>query len=475
MEYPIPVALKSQNVCQSCRIGKQRCDKSLPSCSRCVSKLICCNYAGIDAPAQARYPYPGRAVGATTTPSLLHRRCCLDLSDHGARELLEAVRADNGFFNLAHLINRILEAAKITATSLMDEYFATIHTWLPIIDKDQFRSRLLSWPETGDAALSTLMWSFHLITRRPCADNHHSINNLLYRTTKQIFMLQASGDATLELLQAGLIVTYYACGHGLLQDAHVTLATCLAIAQLIGLDFEGMSDPSELDNERSACWWAIILLDRTKALSSLTNPMPLVLQPHLGFDTESPASYLASSRAKRSFDVSSRVALLIGTAVVYSNDSRSIRLAGSTYINICNQIEQLVRDLICMAKTGPDSYIYCESTSLAFCTLLALQAANPRGERLKADSKEVLLLQATLRMIQENLRMATILLQEERANGIPVVAICALSRVAVILVRLYGCELSSQDLDLLRSNLQGFSARWMICRKFLAHIDKIIA
>lgn len=75
-------------------------------------------------------------------------------------------------------------------------------------------------------------------------------------------MLQASGDVTLALLQAGLIVTYYACGHGLLRDAHLILATCLAIAQLIGLDFEEMSDPCDLDKERSACRWAIILLDR---------------------------------------------------------------------------------------------------------------------------------------------------------------------------------------------------------------------
>ena len=56
-------------------------------------------------------------------------------------------------------------------------------------------------------------------------------------------------------------------------------------------------------------------------------------------------------------------------------------------------------------------------------------------------------------MIQENLRTATILLQEERANGVPVVAICALSRAAAILVRLCGSELSSQDLVLLRSLL----------------------
>ncbi len=75
-------------------------------------------------------------------------------------------------------------------------------------------------------------------------------------------MLQAAGDATLELLQAGLLITYYACGHGLPREAHMTLATCVGIAQLIGLDFEVMKDLSGLDGERSACWLAIVLLDR---------------------------------------------------------------------------------------------------------------------------------------------------------------------------------------------------------------------
>jgi hypothetical protein len=85
-------------------------------------------------------------------------------------------------------------------------------------------------------------------------------------------MVQATGHVTLELLQAGLIIVYYACGHGLLLDAHVILSTCLAVAQLMGLDFEEISDPSELENELSACKWAIILLDRYTTKKPLPPP-----------------------------------------------------------------------------------------------------------------------------------------------------------------------------------------------------------
>jgi hypothetical protein len=104
---------------------------------------------------------------------------------------------------------------------------------------------------------------------------------------------------------------------------------------------------------------------RTIALSSLTNPMPLVLPPNLGLNIDCLAMSLSSAGPNRSFDVSSRVALLIGKALGYANDPRPIRLAGSTYGDIYNEMEELVRKLICAANTGPDSYTYCESTSFA--------------------------------------------------------------------------------------------------------------
>jgi hypothetical protein len=193
---------------------------------------------------------------------VVRRPCCFDLSDHGARELLEAARADNDTCHLARTLSNILDSTKITATDLMEEYFATIHPWFPIIDQHRFRSRLRSWSQPGDAALATVVSSIFLVTRRPCIDDDHSTGNLLYQTTKQMFMLRAAGKPTLELLQAGLLVTYYACGHGFPQEAYMILSTCVAIAQLMGLDFDATRKHSELDSECSACQWAIILLDR---------------------------------------------------------------------------------------------------------------------------------------------------------------------------------------------------------------------
>ena len=105
---------------------------------------------------------------------------------------------------------------------------------------------------------------------------------------------------------------------------------------------------------------------RAVALSSLNGPVPLLLPPNLNSDAECLASLFDSNAAYRSFDISSRVALVIGAAVGYANEPRSARLGGSTYSDTYDRLEILVRDLIRSAMTGPDSHVFCEGTLLAF-------------------------------------------------------------------------------------------------------------
>lgn len=124
-----------------------------------------------------------------------------------------------------------------------------------------------------------MVWAVYLATRRPCIADSHSMHNMIYETARQMFMLRASGSATLELLQAGLLITYYACGHGLPRDAHMTLATCLTLARLMGFDFEEMKDRASPDDQHSVCRWAIVLLDRYVL-------RPLICDPVMNYPLE---------------------------------------------------------------------------------------------------------------------------------------------------------------------------------------------
>src|ERR1700761_7235796 len=85
-------------------------------------------------------------------------RCsdCVDLSSQSARELIQTACADYESSNLAGFMNEIFQIVPITITHLLDDYFASIHVWLPIVDEGQLRSRLSSWPQSSDSRLAIL-------------------------------------------------------------------------------------------------------------------------------------------------------------------------------------------------------------------------------------------------------------------------------------------------------------------------------
>ena len=198
----------------------------------------------------------------TATP-LLVRRCpdCLDSSSHGARELLKAVSMDDDPYFMARLTTKILEDVEVMAMDLKDDYCASIHPWLPIVDPEQICSHVASLPQCGHAESGMPVWALYLVTQRACKAYGHDMRSTLYQTVKQVFILVASEDATLQRIQAGLLITYYACGQRLPRDAHMILAICVAMARLMGINFEQITDTAGLDKQHAICRWAIVILD----------------------------------------------------------------------------------------------------------------------------------------------------------------------------------------------------------------------
>ncbi len=187
---------------------------------------------------------------------------CVDISNHAGTELLQASSSEATSSRLASLTFTVLEEAGTTPRALLEEYSATIHPWLPIIDQDRFRSRLTNWTERREPEVTILIWALYLVAMRPCTTLLHSMQTLVYRTVRQMFTLQASEILVLETLQSGLLIAYYACGHGFSRDAHITLATCVTQARLMGLTLHEIRVGPSADTELSACKWAIVLIDR---------------------------------------------------------------------------------------------------------------------------------------------------------------------------------------------------------------------
>lgn len=73
---------------------------------------------------------------------------------------------------------------------------------------------------------------------------------------------------------------------------------------------------------------------------------------------------MQSDGTYQSFDVSSRVALVIGPALDYVSYSHRRPTASSIYDHLYCTLEALVGELVGTATVPPDTYTYCESTTL---------------------------------------------------------------------------------------------------------------
>lgn len=231
-------------------------------------KLLRCDYAWSDKLQQTAF----RSATRISTGAL-NRSCWIGDEPFvkSTRELLQVVCEGNDGFKLARIVDEILHIAQTTIGSMLGDFLATIHRWLPVVDQEQLLYQLDPWPKANNAHLPLLVLAIFVVTRRPCVEASHSMNSQVYQTVRQLFAIQTSRETSLEMLQAGLLITYYAIGHGMPRDAHITLTTCVAIARLIGVDFDAEVDQPGLGRELSACRWAAVLLDRY-AESSLTAP-----------------------------------------------------------------------------------------------------------------------------------------------------------------------------------------------------------
>lgn len=82
--------------------------------------------------------------------------------------------------------------------------------------------------------------------------------------------------------------------------------------------------------------------------------------------------------------------------------------------------------------------------------------SEPDTRDIASRCEDLLLRQSMLRIVLDQCRAIPYMARDGLPDCISVVAFCALSRAAVMLVRLYGSSLSDEDTDELRFNLRRF-------------------
>ncbi|KAM0261872.1 hypothetical protein ACHAQJ_002075 [Trichoderma viride] len=263
-----------------------------------VRKAVRCVYpTKSDAPVRVLTP-----VSNSTANMLIpcSSPCRFHLSSLGERNLLWAACSSNGSDaegdcsqpSLSHLVREIFDHGGIHITDVVAKYFCLAYYWLPTLDKETVHgeaAHFISGSAANHDAFALLLLSMHVFAESPCQHQPQSTQIALYRTARQLFViLQSSPDIQFRtLLQCGIILTTYACGHGLSSEAYETLTICIGLIRRLSIDgyvVEGSKSGAVQDHysqlELDLCWSGIILLDRTIVLSNIDHCLPYLVEAH---------------------------------------------------------------------------------------------------------------------------------------------------------------------------------------------------
>jgi hypothetical protein len=148
-------------------------------------------------------------------------------------------------------------------------YFDSIHTWMPIISIQSYLERLQNLMTEPQADFALLSLCLYLVVQVPSCSKMDSMRTSLYAKAKSLYSLvESTGIISVRTVQSGILISLYELGHGLFNEACISISGCGRAAMILGLDTSSSTNPSEnlskqLDmEEKRRVWWGIVILDR---------------------------------------------------------------------------------------------------------------------------------------------------------------------------------------------------------------------
>ncbi|PNP76103.1 hypothetical protein FNYG_10661 [Fusarium nygamai] len=321
---------RSEQACKTCKKQKRRCDKALPECSLCKRTQRLCQY-GIAADFQPtasdwslmqarlselenRLANSPRAteqrVLTPTSGSLLEEGSTygafcdfIDTNSIGPNSVNSSSQPIG--FTPAYSTVECPPVTKFPASLFLDidcyvwsharlpvltgnipapvltllsqgnvvldvsqNYFATVHKWLPMISKKRMDMGLPVQNAGPDLAM--LFLGMKLVTT-PAID---ITDSTLYDTAKSFLAsLESNGVISLLCLQAMILIALYEYSHAIYPAAWMTIGSCARYADILGLtpgDYSPLGQVTTWTEaeERRRVWWSIYIIDKLVSLGS---------------------------------------------------------------------------------------------------------------------------------------------------------------------------------------------------------------
>jgi hypothetical protein len=178
---------------------------------------------------------------------------------------------------------------------MSNTFLSSCQDWLRIVHTDDFRhGRVINYSNICsdkflDRGIVVLILAMCIITR-PLNMNKENmpepepLRYLMYITAKQLFFCGnmaattiVEAKPTLALIQAGLLLSVYEYGQGLLEASHATISFCSSMALVSGMRRLSLPDTrsisrtasvSQFEDETVQTWWGIAIHERFVSLLS---------------------------------------------------------------------------------------------------------------------------------------------------------------------------------------------------------------
>ena len=169
--------------------------------------------------------------------------------------------------SLSEEISQLLQSKPGEVYGACQIFFQNVHKWMPILSQKLFYRRMTTFTKTGQADFALLFVSVLLLIHCP---KRGTRREPLYEIVKaRYWHHNANAAASIEIIQAGLLLACYEYGSGMIEACYRTTGLCARIGYWMGL--HNLALPSDLPKdsdawletaERCNAWWGIFIRDR---------------------------------------------------------------------------------------------------------------------------------------------------------------------------------------------------------------------
>ena len=150
---------------------------------------------------------------------------------------------------------------------MIEEYFATVHTYFPMISKIRLYQHLANPLHEPGADIALLFLAMKLA----CSEIPEGMppQTQLYQDVKSFYhYIEAQNGFSIQMMQALLLIALYESGHSIYPAAYLSIGNAARLGYAMGL--QNRHTPQMLprcntwteQEERRRVWWAILILDR---------------------------------------------------------------------------------------------------------------------------------------------------------------------------------------------------------------------